>query len=368
MDLTELLLEVENATIYKSPFVIYRKPDSSKIKALFQKDNKLLYKKEISASGFVFAPFDDIKKTILFSINNCKSVVINNVSNKPASAIEKIGDSSNLKNKTARLKHITLVEKAIQLISQNKFEKVILSRKEEIELELFDIKIIFKNLLDKYPLAFVYIWYHPKIGLWIGASPETLLKVDGDQYKTMALAGTQSYRGTMDVSWNDKEKQEQQFVADYIMSALDDKKLNIGRPFSFKAGSLIHICTEITGTLTSNMQLDDLIYKLHPTPAVCGLPKEEAKEYILKNEGYHREFYTGFLGELNMPTEEGIKDNKSTSLFVNLRCMKIQPDSKGGNNSAIIYIGGGITKDSDPEKEWEETVVKSEVMKRVLIV
>lgn len=366
MDLTELLLEVENATIYKSPFVIYRKPDSSKIKALFQKDSKLLYKKDIYTSGFVFAPFDDIQKTILFSLNNCKSIVVNNVSNKPASTLKKMTHSSYLKNETARSKHITLVEKAIQLISQNKFEKVILSRKEEIELEFFDIKIIFKNLLDKYPLAFVYIWYHPKIGLWIGASPETLLKIDGDQYKTMALAGTQSYRGTMDVSWNEKEKQEQQIVTDYIVSELADKKLTIGKPFSFKAGSLVHICTEITGTLSSNMPLDDLINKLHPTPAVCGLPKEEAKEYILKNEGYHREFYTGFLGELNMPTEEGYKDNKSTSLFVNLRCMKIHPDSKGDNNSAIVYIGGGITKDSEPEKEWEETVAKSEVMKRVL--
>ena len=115
------------------------------------------------------------------------------------------------------------------------------------------------------------------------------------------------------------------------------------------------------------MKLDNLINKLHPTPAVCGLPKEEAKDFILKNEGYHREFYTGFLGELNMPAEEGIKDNKSTSLFVNLRCMKIQPHSKGGNNSAIVYIGGGITKDSDPENEWKETVAKSEVMKKVLL-
>ncbi len=80
-----------------------------------------------------------------------------------------------------------------------------------------------------------------------------------------------------------------------------------------------------------------LIKKLHPTPAVCGLPLESSKEFILKNENYKRTYYTGFLGELNLT-----KENKNTSeLFVNLRCMEIK------NSSAFIFVGGGITKESN---------------------
>ena len=90
---------------------------------------------------------------------------------------------------------------------------------------------------------------------------------------------------------------------------------------------------------------------MHPTPAVCGFPKKESKDFILKNERYDRAFYTGFLGELNMSTSE---------LYVNLRCMEIEKES------IHIYVGGGITKESDPEKEWNETVAKSKTIKGVL--
>ena len=186
----------------------------------------------------------------------------------------------------------------------------------------------------------------------MGASPEILLSVKNDKFKTMALAGTLPYMDSLEVHWGEKEKEEQRIVADFIEAELKDFKLKISKPFTKKAGSLLHICTEIEGKLKSNDQLADIIKKLHPTPAICGLPKENAKEIILKNENYNREFYTGFLGELNM--------DKSTNLFVNLRCIQIK------NSNAIVYVGGGITVDSIPENEWEETVAKSEVMKRVI--
>jgi isochorismate synthase len=91
---------------------------------------------------------------------------------------------------------------------------------------------------------------------------------------------------------------------------------------------------------------------LHPTPAVCGLPKDKSKAFILDNENYDRTFYTGFLGELNVEDQ--------TDLFVNLRCMEIS------GSQAHLYMGCGITKESIPEKEWEESCNKSATMKRVL--
>jgi len=112
---------------------------------------------------------------------------------------------------------------------------------------------------------------------------------------------------------------------------------------------------------------------LHPTPAVCGLPKESAKQFILEHEDYNREFYTGFLGELNCETTIAPRSGRrnienrayavsrtSTQLYVNLRCMQLK------NQQAIIYVGGGITEGSNAESEWEETVSKSLVIKSIL--
>ena len=96
---------------------------------------------------------------------------------------------------------------------------------------------------------------------------------------------------------------------------------------------------------------------MHPTPAVCGLPKNSAKAFILENEPHDRHFYSGFLGELNSSFST---NSRSSDLFVNLRCMQIE-DSK-----AHLYMGCGITKDSIPEKEWEESVNKSMTIKKVL--
>jgi isochorismate synthase len=120
----------------------------------------------------------------------------------------------------------------------------------------------------------------------------------------------------------------------------------------------LHLKTDVIGSLNENHNLKNIIQILHPTPAVCGFPKESAKKFIHENENYNREFYAGFLGELNK--DFGTDENK-TDLFVNLRCMKIEA------NTINFYAGGGITKDSIPEKEWEETVNKTNTMKSCIL-
>lgn len=224
----------------------------------------------------------------------------------------------------------------------------------------------------------VYLWFHPKTGYWLGATPETLLKVERNRFSTMALAGTQLYKGEIDVEWETKEVEEQLFVTDYILESLENiqgvENIQASRPYSAKAGNLLHICTDISGHLKNSENLKELIDALHPTPAVCGLPKEKALGFILENEDYNREFYSGYLGELNLKTETRRNSNRrnqenqqfssislKTELFVNLRCMKL----KAGN--ARIFVGGGVTKDSNAADEWMETVNKSQTMKAVLV-
>ncbi len=364
--LKDLLFKIEKAKRDLLPFVVYKKPDSKNILAFFQIGDDLHHQKDFSESGFVFAPFDNRDKTVIFPLSKCKvfstlSEDLNSPYNSESfQAITEnvIGrDHLNIKEKQ---NHISLVKKGIDLIKNGKVLKVVLSRKEEVIISDHKISEIFQRLLNKYSSAFVYLWFHPKVGLWMGASPETLLSVKGNKFKTMALAGTQSYKGTLDVFWAQKEKQEQQYVTDFIISRLNRKNLLIGKPFTLKAGSLLHICTEINGEISDKNKLKNLIQNLHPTPAVCGLPKNKAKEFILKNEDYKREYYTGFLGEFNMNKEDSNEEFKTTDLYVNLRCMRIE------ESKIALFVGGGITLDSDPLKEWEETIAKSEVMKTVL--
>jgi len=226
-----------------------------------------------------------------------------------------------------------------------------LSRREEIETSDFDVTNTFKRLLQTYKNAFVYVWFHPKVGLWMGATPETLIRIQGDTFETMSLAGTQEYKGEVEVKWKAKELYEQQLVTDYVLdklkpicSAVTAKKVK-----TIRAGNLLHLKTQITGSFINNTT--NLISILHPTPAVCGFPKEASKTFILEKENYDRAFYTGFLGELNIPNSE---------LYVNLRCMQYEHDK------IKIYVGGGITIDSNAEREWEETVSKTKTIKKVL--
>ena len=136
-----------------------------------------------------------------------------------------------------------------------------------------------------------------------------------------------------------------------------------------QAGHLLHLCNDIHGELSEGVGLNKLLPLLHPTAAVCGYPKKSAQDFILTEEKYDRSYYTGFLGELDLKTSSlnsatSDESEKETNLFVNLRCMQLKATTP---QKAIIYVGGGITSESDPDKEWEETIVKSLVMKSVLL-
>jgi isochorismate synthase len=186
------------------------------------------------------------------------------------------------------------------------------------------------------------------------------LKTNGNSLKTVALAGTQLATNSAAIIWNDKEKIEQQLVTDFIVDSLEDlaKEITISSPYSVKAGNLWHIKTDVLAQLKSKKSIKKIILALHPTSAVCGLPKKEAKEFILQNEGYNREYYSGFLGELNI--DFVTFRTLQTDLFVNLRCMKII------KNKATLFVGCGITKDSKPVDEYMETVNKSMTMKNII--
>ena len=354
------------------PFVAYSLPNTFEIKAVLQKDETLYKIEDFNETGFVFAPFDIRKDAILLPYSKSRMLLTTE-----DLSIDEYEPMS-FETENNKQHHLHLVEKGVESINEGNLEKVVLSRKEILKLKSpLDILKVFKTLLNNYNSAFVYCWYHPKVGLWLGATPETLLSIKSNRFSTMALAGTQDYVGTLDVSWNTKEIEEQKLVSDYVEKALQEhiKDVELSEVQTVKAGRLLHLKTNITGELMDHSKsIQKLILKLHPTPAVCGLPKIDAMQFILDNEHYNREFYSGFLGELNKETKVRPRtgrrnienaayafNKRSTNLFVNLRCMQLQ-DSK-----AILYVGGGITKDSIPENEWLETVNKTNTIKSVIV-
>jgi isochorismate synthase len=336
--------EIQALLAKKTPFVCYVKPNENKWNLLIQNNDEVI--PFSGQSGFVFAPFDaglkvvipiteaDLSTGILEEINANKSINLDVLVTNQKEAFEQ------------------LVTNGIQAIINGDFEKVVLSRKIEISKEI-SILETFQNLIASYPTAFRYLFFHPKVGIWLGATPEQLVKIKDNRFETMALAGTQLY--SENVIWETKEIEEQQFVTDYILSKVKDKAnlVNVSEVQTVKAGNLAHLQSLISGELTNDFQALELIESLHPTPAVCGLPKKNAIDFIAKNEGYDRKYYTGFLGEFQM--------NNQTDLFVNLRCLEVE------KSTTNIYVGCGITKVSIPEKEFIETENKSMTMKNILV-
>lgn len=337
------------------PFVVYRKPNKTIVSSFFMEDDSIKYVKDFKEKGFVFASFNSEEKAILFPLENALIF-----SEEVQIDIKTVSKNKFLEENTSKEKHISVVEKAIKEIQNSTLQKVVISREELLKISKIDVLEIYKKLLISYKNAFVYVWFHPKVGLWFGATPETLLLASKKSFKTMSLAGTQVYKDNKTPIWKSKELEEQQLVTDFIEDQLKDISSNliIDKTETVKAGNLLHLRTKVSGLLNNNASLEKLIRALHPTPAVCGLPRTMAKDFIIQNENYNRSFYTGFLGELNLDKTNSKLEN--TQLFVNLRCMKIK------HNLVSIFVGGGITKDSNAAKEWEETVSKTLTIKRVL--
>ncbi|CAM1347358.1 chorismate-binding protein [Tenacibaculum insulae] len=347
----DIFLRIAKTLENNLPFVVYRKPNSTILKGWFQKNNTLYTSDNYTESGFIFAPFDAKNDVILLPKNQSF------FEEQKINLDLKIDDNTIFTtDNSSEEKHCNLVKKGIEAINNHLFKKVVLSRKETVNITDFNATKTLKKLLINYPNAFTYLWFHPKVGLWAGATPETLVKIENNRFKTMSLAGTQVFNDSETVSWQPKEIEEQQFVTDYITDKLSTicKKTEKSNAETIKAGNLLHLRTLITGEIATENSV--LIQKLHPTPAVCGLPLEPSKEFILKSEDYDRGYYTGFLGELNI----AVNDKNTSELFVNLRCMEIK------KNTAYIFVGGGITKESNPKKEWKETVAKTKTMKKVL--
>jgi len=246
----------------------------------------------------------------------------------------------------------------IDQIRIGEYEKVVFSRRLEFDFKINpqDIISVFSELVSYHKKSYCYMVQLSNNDYWMAATPEQLIKSNEfGACEVDSLAGTKTLSNKKNSTWRNKEKEEQLFVTRYIKSELSKLGFDVTQSEVKEviAGNLLHLQSKLNFNINNSSDLINAIVALHPTPAVCGIPKEKTKNFLKKNESYNRLYYSGFLGTINF-------QNLNSNLVVNLRCMKIV------SNKTFIFAGGGITKDSNPEEEWQETENKSLTLRKIL--
>lgn len=313
--------------------------------------------------GFVFAPFQ-ISKTcplLLIHPDRLEIFPVSELSRYKRDYIHPVllGECSN------RSSYHSDFMLSMEKLKKGDFQKIVLARATRLAVSNpYEIRSLFYRACEDYPRMMIVLVYTPKSGLWLVASPEILLENIGSQWKTIALAGTMPYTELKDnpeetrypqLRWSTKNIQEQRFVSSYIGGRLE--KI-IGRyteegPYSVRAGNLVHLRTDFCFDNFDKERIGELLAALHPTPAVCGLPKSETLQFIKQHETLERKYYSGFLGPMNI--------NNETHIYVTLRCMSID------GNSYSLYAGGGLLRNSFEDSEWAETEEKIKTLRNIVL-
>jgi len=376
-------------------FAIYRLPYQKECTLMIQHEGEPLKLKSYTElngkHGFVIAPFavspdqpillieaDDVRKGEILRSVECgvwSEICFESMNSQEQKTVSQdyshstlhIPHSTNLSSRQRY--HIDFSNFHSNLLN-GEFQKIVLSRcvqepRKEEQLPM----TLFQKACELYPRMFISLVYTPQSGMWLMATPEILLEGGGNDWHTIALAGTMKLEGELlsfdsppvkgearlsDIAWTTKNIQEQRYVATYLMECLEHFSSQITEegPYTARAANLVHLRSDFNFVLEDTRRIGELIRALHPTPAVCGLPKQQTFDFIRRNESQSRRYYSGFSGPFNPEVD--------THLFVSLRCMQILDDCY------CLYAGGGLLRDSEEDQEWEETEAKLETMRSLL--
>ncbi len=313
------------------PFVCYRQPDCD---AVFYADDNV--SEPLNDNAFEIRPWR--KENVPPVIIRCR-VDLGGVNALDMNE----GQNAELEQSTEYADYINNITSLIESLKQ-RGGKTVISRVITQTVPNADWGQIAERLFRKFPNAMCSIFFHPEVGAWLGATPEILIKgnISTKYYETMALAGT--HRGNRD--WDEKNIREQQMVTDFIAGTLTplSENIHIANIENLRYGDIQHLCTRITGKLKADHNFDDTISELSPTPAVAGLPREVAFAEIESIEQHSRGVYAGTVT---------VRSGNDIASYVYLRCAQLTPDA------CTIYAGGGITAQSNPDDEWNETLAKA---------
>jgi len=336
-------------------FVAYRLPGSNEV-VLFETGEVVRFHisdfvPENFEGSFVVAPFEINQQA--FAVFPGREHYNLSLSGGPSFEVQK-GQLVPAESDGSREHYSRVFSLMKEALDQRVVDKVVLARRMDVAgINKAILPDVFGQLCHQYPGAFVYFFDHPQLGRWMGASPETFLERSGPNWQTVSLAATRNEDVHYE-DWDLKELEEQGFVSvfiDDVLNAQGIKGVEKRGPVPFRAGNVIHLRTTYRFEADSSLNTGQLLAGLHPTPAVGGYPKEKAMQVIRLAEGFDRGFYSGFLGPV---------DKDAFRFFVNIRCMQL------GKDNAVLYIGGGLTRDSREEAEWEETRLKAGTLYSVL--
>ena len=255
-----------------------------------------------------------------------------------------------------RKEYDKIIYSVLEEIRPEKLEKVVISRSHQVKVdEGFSVVSALQVLRNIYPKCTNFFFSFPEYGVFFGATPEQLIRKNGKQIKTEALAGTIGRGRNMEEDRllaeklfdSHKEREEHRFVIDQIKGRLETIIPELDIPYEpqiLKLKNVQHLKTPISGKLKNGENILDLVKLLHPTPAVAGTPMKRAMEVIEKLEPHDRGWYAGPVGWID-PKGNG-------DFFVALRSALVKDEE------AHVFVGGGIVSESLPEQEWDETELK----------
>lgn len=252
---------------------------------------------------------------------------------------------------------------ATDYIKQNYAKKIVLARKLFVKLsDEAAVSSVLKKLIEQQPNSYVFA-FERNGDCFLGASPERLVKQENDEVLSTCLAGTAPRGKTKEeddriahsLLYDEKNRSEHDFVVKMIRQSMEHycRAVNVpDKPVIYPLKNLQHLYTPVTAVLNERYSIFDIIERLHPTPALGGVPRDESLAFIREHEQLDRGWYGAPVGWMD--------SNRNGEFAVAIRSGLIQGDK------ASLFAGCGIVQDSNPDEEYKETGIKFLPMLSVL--
>ncbi|WP_224246150.1 isochorismate synthase [Hyalangium gracile] len=265
------------------------------------------------------------------------------------------GGAVSLKLSSSRRDFETRVDRALEAISAGRLQKVVMARAVEAEgPRPFELVDVLARLREQNPRCVTFLFRAPGGVAFLGATPETLCRVQGRVLETEALAGSAAPGQAEGLGGSDKDRREHDSVVRFILSALRpiaERTTADAEPALLTLKNVVHLRTGIRAELHEGVSPAQVVAALHPTPAVGGVPRDHSLGFLHEHEALDRGWYAGPVGWIGP---------SGAHFAVALRSALV----RGAH--ARLFVGAGIVQGSSAAAEWRETEMKSLAMLRAL--
>ncbi|QDP40940.1 isochorismate synthase [Radiobacillus deserti] len=256
-----------------------------------------------------------------------------------------------------------LVEKATNEIKSGQAKKIVLAREMRVDFEEdASLSSILYQLHESQTNSFIFAFENER-DCFLGASPERLVRLQDNELLSTCLAGTAPRGVTREedekigaaLLADEKNREEHDFVVQMIRNAVEAccEQVHVpSDPVLYPLRNLQHLYTPVQAVLKKGYSILDVVQRLHPTPALGGLPREESMMFIREFEQLDRGWYGAPIGWMDA--------YQNGEFAVAIRSALLQ------GKSASLFAGCGVVKDSEPEAEYQETMIKFTPMLSVL--